>query len=480
MSEPEKQSSGEDLWQEFASAFGGVAHPQKSEPVPGASAAGSPKPANLDAEEILNALEAMRPRLPAITASVPAPPKADSSLIAAPPVTVRLDSPSGFDSGVCLESRLLGPAKVGEKSLLLLRLRRPSFEGRCEIRVTSDLLEQPVETSIQLTTGLFSEAGPVRFVPRVAGVDQLELELQLFSQEGVPVESLRGKQTIRIRQADTTGLLNAGGDIIVVGKSIPGMNTDPFNSDDDQLEWAAIELHQDSRFPAYLLRIRPRQDHRMPDISGQNPACSSTSGAIYTRVAGSICCCAVVVAERASVGRGGSPETEWWIRPTTSDPKLFSRISRRHFTVDFQASHAWITDHSANGTFLNGRKLNPEQRTILADSDRIDLSGSIHLSVRLFSDSARVTQVVLHRSDELREKFVLVLSHPGSCCRFAAGDAGIWCVWKENDHVALNDGSGDWKNARTGETVHFTSGIDFAWHRLSGSFDQDRFFPGTP
>lgn len=488
MTSAERPASEDDLWQEFASAFGNATRPadeiepeRETQDADGKSVDSVESGDKIDAEEILKALTAMQPGLPAVQLP-PAPGnKSTRSLVSVPPMTVRPDGSEPVDSGDCLEWRLMGPATVGEKNLMALRLRFPSFEGRCDLSVRSDLLNEPACSSVQISRGLTFEADAVRFVPSVSGVEQLDFELRFFSPEGVPVECLYGKCTVRIRANETSGILNAGGDIIVVGKSLPGMQSNSADADDDhQLHWNPVQLLQDPKFPALRLRMCPEPDLNAPDTTRLGLSPLNTSGVAYTRAGSDIICWAVVVGDRASVGRGGVPETAWWIRPVMRNPTQFSKISRRHFTIDLRAGHAWITDHSANGTFLNGNKLNLEQRTIIADGDKVELQGSLTFCVQLFSDAAGVAQVCLQRNDELRNKFVLIVSRPGSLCRFTAGETGIWCGWKENQSVALNDGSSDWKNVRTGETVRTPTKIDFAWHHMPGSIDQDQLFPNKP
>jgi len=57
------------------------------------------------------------------------------------------------------------------------------------------------------------------------------------------------------------------------------------------------------------------------------------------------------------------------------DIKLENRfISRRHFQVRFESDVFYISDlGSTNGTYLNGRKLNPNEEQILRDGDVVGL-----------------------------------------------------------------------------------------------------------
>jgi len=57
------------------------------------------------------------------------------------------------------------------------------------------------------------------------------------------------------------------------------------------------------------------------------------------------------------------------------DIKLENRfISRRHFQVRFESDVFYISDlGSTNGTYLNGRKLNPNEQQILRDGDVVGL-----------------------------------------------------------------------------------------------------------
>ena len=57
------------------------------------------------------------------------------------------------------------------------------------------------------------------------------------------------------------------------------------------------------------------------------------------------------------------------------DIKLENRfVSRRHFQVRFDSDVFYICDlGSTNGTYLNGKKLNPNEEQILRDGDRVGL-----------------------------------------------------------------------------------------------------------
>ena len=57
------------------------------------------------------------------------------------------------------------------------------------------------------------------------------------------------------------------------------------------------------------------------------------------------------------------------------DIKLENRfVSRRHFQVRFESDVFYISDlDSTNGTYLNGRKLNPNEQQILRDGDVVGL-----------------------------------------------------------------------------------------------------------
>ena len=57
------------------------------------------------------------------------------------------------------------------------------------------------------------------------------------------------------------------------------------------------------------------------------------------------------------------------------DIKLENRfVSRRHFQVRFESDVFYISDlGSTNGTYLNGRKLNPNEEQILRDGDVVGL-----------------------------------------------------------------------------------------------------------
>jgi hypothetical protein len=52
-----------------------------------------------------------------------------------------------------------------------------------------------------------------------------------------------------------------------------------------------------------------------------------------------------------------------------------SGVSRRHAALRIEQEHVWITDlGSVNGTFLNGRQLEPNKPYIVRDGDEIEMA----------------------------------------------------------------------------------------------------------
>lgn len=49
-------------------------------------------------------------------------------------------------------------------------------------------------------------------------------------------------------------------------------------------------------------------------------------------------------------------------------------MSRRHASLSIESNHVWITDlNSTNGTFLNGRQLEPGKVYLVRDGDELEL-----------------------------------------------------------------------------------------------------------
>jgi pSer/pThr/pTyr-binding forkhead associated (FHA) protein len=89
------------------------------------------------------------------------------------------------------------------------------------------------------------------------------------------------------------------------------------------------------------------------------------------------------VADRLAVGRDESS-------PIAPNLGPFSNISRFHAEVSFDGSGGWVVDRrSTNGTFLNDRRLPPDENVALSDGDRIRFAASLVATVHMPPEERR-------------------------------------------------------------------------------------------
>ena len=267
-------------------------------------------------------------------------------------------------------------------------------------------------------------------------------------------------------------MIQAGGDVIVVGgASLIGQRD--FKSSLPVDSWSEIPLLVDQ---AYAARIRylvpPSDDARPREIPPRSPTSYTGNGALYAGTDGNrFVCYAVRVGNSASVGRGGTDATTWWIQPVPEKGQA-SQLSRRHASFELRDGHAWVTDHSGNGTWLNGQRLVQERAEVLSDRDQVNLAKSLTLTARLGSDGDRVTDLVLDRGDELGDRLHLALVSPGEPLRAAVGAESSWVVWSERSSAAATNADNEWIALPSGDEIQLSEGLRLAWHVLDGAIDQ--------
>lgn len=384
------------------------------------------------------------------------------------PMSAGIISPAQF-TGIQLEHRT--PAlKVGHKGLISLRLTAAAA-GRFELTVSSDLMpeEQMSEGSCLPITP--QDAGSVRFVPEIAGSEEVRVNLALLSETGLPVSRWTGNFVINVEPAEGNSI-QAGGDVIVMGGGAPGIMNAAAAAD---AQWHEIDLAIDADFAARAERICPTEVADFPALPDRDDSFSGVSGALYFGD-DDFTCYGVTVGDAVTVGRGGRDDVDWWLNPVSEAENLAGRISRKHLKLEFRNGRAWVASLGSNGSSLNGQTLLPSKATLLADGDELNLAGALTLVVRLHSDGSQVVGVELNRTDRLAQSIRMLLVRAGQPVRLGQASNGFWAAWSKKKSVQLHDPENGWDNLVEAEE-HYPAclnGAGIAWYDLGSVVDQDQ------
>lgn len=128
------------------------------------------------------------------------------------------------------------PPRRGRQSLLRLRATNQGLpeEATVEIVAESGLWAAPVALTTRLAPGETHEFSGVRFVPRVAGSDEVRIMITLKNSSNLPIGRWSASQVVNIEDVPTDqgGSIRASGDVIIVGgapsplggtESLPGL-----------------------------------------------------------------------------------------------------------------------------------------------------------------------------------------------------------------------------------------------------------------
>jgi hypothetical protein len=145
---------------------------------------------------------------------------------------------------------------------------------------------------------------------------------------------------------------------------------------------------------------------------------------------------AVVRGSLATVGRGGKPDTSWWVQSDPLNRTAHLNISGVHASLHLRDGYAWVTDCSRFGTKLNGAALPPKETTPLADGDELNLAdGGFRARVGLVADgigTGGVGAVWLTRTDAYENRLAYALvSRVVPVPVFAPGTPSpvAWIAW---------------------------------------------------
>lgn len=401
--------------------------------------------------------------------------------------------PVGDAAPVLIEMLAGGPHRCGQKSMVRLRARGRSVskDAQLEMRAVSELFDTPVQQRIALGPGQTHELTALKFVPRVAGSDEIQLALTLTTGAGLPLGRWSAQIVVPIEEspADAASRIQAGGDVFVFGS---GPN--PFTADQlagltglpgPAATWQALTLQPDWTFnrrvtgtcPAF-----PSDTPRLPAEGQAWPAAMPLYAVIHLTEAGTATSRAIAVAigTAAGLGRGGDPGVAWWLKPEPYDARQHGRLSRQHTRIELREGRAWAVDVSTNGTLLNGTALTRGQAELLADGDRLEPAQVVPLRVRLFADGKTVHAIALERGDALGSRLSYLLTD-GS--RAVPLGPKKWAAWRRGPNaaplLALTTGS-VWNTLAANQPGSLTGRDQLTWHLHAVPAEQERYLAPAP
>ena len=320
-------------------------------------------------------------------------------------------------SDVPLSVEVLQPDsyRVGHQGILRLKISAGwmSEERDVQVAFESSLLEEGRVFSVRLRSRESHEFPPLRFVPDVAGMYELELTVTVTSVDGVPQGRWVGCETLRAvrEETDTLGSIQASGDVIIMGR--PVHRELASDTGGAQQGWSTFRLRPDSQFQRRLAASCPAGVQGIPTYSQQTASSRLRFEGVlicYDQQSSEGAATCVICGSQASAGRGGLDSVSWWIAPTPYDEHQHSRLSRQHVSFELRNARAWATNSSVNGLALNGDDVPKNDSMLLADADEIDLARVASVRVRLFAVDSRVYAVRLDRCDALRDRVGYMLT----------------------------------------------------------------------
>ena len=368
-----------------------------------------------------------------------------------------------------LEYRGSSSLKVNHRAVVAIRLQSMRGESCCEVLVKSSLMDAPQSFSIECPAPGYYEITTLRLAPREAGDHDLRFELTVTDNQGIPRSRLTGNLILAVAPERESQTIQAGGDVIMLGGATP-LSALGASSPSLQDSWQMIPMIEDPAMADRVRRMIPAARLPRPARNQQVPQNLATSGVLYAGTGAGFVCYMISVGQSASIGRGGTNETTWWVTPVPERGQS-SRLSRRHLSLEFREQYAWIQDHSANGVTLNGRKMTRDRAEVVAHRDRFDMAGALQFTVELDSDDRMIESLQLIRSDDLSQKLRCVLVRPGASFAVEMAGAAAWVTVLTRDTIHV-EVAGKTQTLRTGEECSLDSDRRLAWHQMEGPVDQ--------
>jgi hypothetical protein len=368
--------------------------PQQPSPAPAPDSTAA-KAAALDLPTLLAAFQSLGAAAPAPVAAPARAPQPTAPVATAAPVAMPVGAAS-----VQLRAEYQTPPviKKGQQAYLGLRVLaggRDTLDVRAEFQ--SGLFTAEA-TSALVAPGAITALPPARFIPSVSGSDNTRVTLTARTTAGVPVG--RWNADVFLTVADDAQqafqITNTGGGDVVLYGAPPVAAPNPLAG--TQPIWRMLSLPPDTGFQQRVARLR--KPAAVPPPPGDPAPPGQSLVVVEDRTTGMRTAVAVLRGAFATTGRGGKPDTSWWVQAEPLNRTAHLNISGLHLALNLRDEYAWATDCSRFGTRLNGAALTPKEATALADGDELDLaSGGFRVRVGLAADATGVGAVWLLRTD---------------------------------------------------------------------------------
>jgi hypothetical protein len=346
---------------------------------------------------------------------------------------------TAWPSPVGIDVRLSKKYKRQQQGLLHLRLQggRLTSDSVVELRAESAAFAAPLVQCVSLEAGEIHELDALRFVPRLAGAEQIRFAVTVKTSTKTPLGRWLGSVETLVED-DEKKKVEAGRDVIIVGGELPARDVPDFENllGAAGSGWQSLSLVPDRNYNRRLRNACPEMlDPAPPAWTSVWPPGGTAAGAMYIRdrQTGAACAVGVVCGTSASLGRGGDPAVAWWLQPAPYDAYQHGRLSRRHALLTLHDGRAWVTDGSTNGTWLNGERLAPAEICLLASGDRLEPARVVPLEVTLLALRGAVHAVWLSRIDALGEQLRYLLAD----CQAPVGvtlpgrrEPSLWLAWR--------------------------------------------------
>jgi hypothetical protein len=343
---------------------------------------------------------------------------------------------------VSLEVESSQKYRRGQQGLLRVRTRGEAIDGDTvvELSAASALLASPFLGNTRIGPLETCEVAALRFIPRVAGSDQVRFTMTLKTAANVPIGRWTGSWVLNIEDAEKgPSAINAGGDVFIMGAmpmnpAVPGLDASLGMGIE---AWQAVPLKADLAFNRRLANTCPEPEFLPPPLEpGPGwPVGARAQGAAQVRDAhtGLVQTLAVICGSSASFGRGGDSGVAWWLQPSPYDAHQHGRLSRRHVSLELRNGRVWATDWSTNGTWLNDERVTKSQPCLLAQDDRLEPAQAVPLQIRLLTCENRVHSVLILRNDALADRLCYLMTDgqvPIPMANPGQETPALWFAWR--------------------------------------------------
>ncbi len=393
---------------------------------------------------------------------------------------------------VMIEHKTAGSYSLGKQGLVKLRAEGVAVAEECHVSISleSSLFPKTVHLRADIDAGEQHEWKAVRFVPKIAGAEEIALVLEVQTSDGKSLGRWWGDLTIEVKGENTDGSredIRAGGDVFILGGQQPPQMPGMPDLGTDMATWQPIDLKEDRAFQKRLRKICPdnlAQAPSMTDIQDRIPGNGAFQACVHFQLMDRpVCSTLVRIGDSSNFGRGERPDIHWRIKPEPYTHHSYGLLSRRHCELAIDNGQAWVKDFSTNGVKLNAEQVDASKRALVADGDEINLGGAITFKGNLYGKDGQVHAVLLERTDGLQDKLQYLLMDNTVAIPLPVGNGQkdpVWMAWVtgEDNSAALavrGTGCEMWTTVERDEVGEIDGIGKISWTRIESPGDQDDY-----